>query len=278
MKKRLLLYLCPMLKEYSISDILALPSQHIPYYAGTFEGTEDPEIEWPHRHSYFSLVWFTEGTGCYVVDMEEHEIKPNRIFLVSQKQVHNWDYSENTKGYILMVDNSSELNLDSLFPYIDIDDKTEGLLLVIFPDMIKNFQNNINIRIDIQYVYQQLERVSKRKQTKHFTLNPNIAAFKKLISENYNHIHTAEWYANELRLSLDELNAICKEHTGITAKQYLIDIQLTEAKRLLLYSSYNVNEIAFRLGFDDSSYFSRIFKKKTSFSPSDFLKKYRKQG
>ncbi|GAB6013341.1 helix-turn-helix domain-containing protein [Viscerimonas tarda] len=59
---------------------------------------------------------------------------------------------------------------------------------------------------------------------------------------------------------------------------YLLDIKLTEAKRFLLYSDHNVNEIAFRLGFEDSSYFSRIFKKKTSLTPSDFLKKYRKTG
>ncbi|WP_308600433.1 AraC family transcriptional regulator [uncultured Dysgonomonas sp.] len=269
-----------MLKEYSISDILALSARHIPCYAGTFEGTEDPEIEWPHRHSFFSLVWFREGSGFYVIDFEEYEIKPDRIFLVSPKQIHNWDYAENSKGYILTVDNSlgAELNLDFSFPYIDIDDKTEELLSVVFPDLTDNFQKNVDIRTDIRYICQQIERCAKQNQAKFYTTNPDIIRFRKLVSENHSHWHTVEWYANELRLSPDELNALCKEHNGATAKQYLLDIQLTEAKRLLLYSNSNVNEIAFQLGFEDSSYFSRIFKKKTSFSPSDFLKKYRKRG
>jgi hypothetical protein len=57
-----------MLKEYSISDILALPSQHIPYYAGTFEETEDPEIEWPHRHSFFLFIGLVYGRDRFLCD------------------------------------------------------------------------------------------------------------------------------------------------------------------------------------------------------------------
>ena len=269
-----------MLKEYSISDLLALPSHHIPYYVGTFEGTEDPEVEWPHRHSFFSLVWFTEGTGSYVIDFEEYEIKPNRLFFVSPKQIHNWDYSDNCMGYILTIDNTlgEELNLSYTFPYLDINDKSKDILSNVFPDLINNFQIQNDIIIGVRYVYQLCERFAKRNQIKYHPTNTNIIAFKKLVSESYAQPHTIECYADKLHLSAEELNSLCKEYSGTTAKQYLLDIKLTEAKRLLLYSDHNVNEIAFRLGFEDSSYFSRIFKRKTSLTPSDFLKKYRKQG
>ena len=64
--------------------------------------TEDPYIEWPHRHSFYSLVWFTSGTGIYVVDFDEYEIIPQRMFLVNPKQIHNWDYSENSKDIMLL--------------------------------------------------------------------------------------------------------------------------------------------------------------------------------
>lgn len=269
-----------MLKEYAISDILALPSQHIPFYTGTFEGTEDPEIEWAHRHSFFSFVWFTEGTGFYVIDFEEYEIKPDRVFLVSPRQIHNWDYSENAKGYILIVDSTpgEELKLSSTFPYIDIYGKAKDLLTAIFPDLIKNFERQKDISIDIRYIYQLCERFAVRNEVEHHATNPYTIKFKKLISENYTQLHNIDWYADKLHLSAEELNSLCKNHAGATAKQYLLDIKLTEAKRLLLYDTCNVNEIAFRLGFEDSSYFSRIFKRKTSLTPSNFLKKYRKQG
>ncbi|MBA4057099.1 MAG: AraC family transcriptional regulator, partial [Marivirga sp.] len=45
-------------------------------------------------------------------------------------------------------------------------------------------------------------------------------------------------------------------------------------RRLLLYSKLNNSEIAYKLGFEDTSYFSRIFKKKTHLSPTTFRQKY----
>jgi len=268
-----------MLKEYAIADILALPSQYIPYYVGVFEETEDPEIEWPHRHSFFSLVWFTEGSGFYVIDFDEYEIKADRVFFVSPKQIHNWNYPENCKGYILIIDSilGEELNLNYTFPYIDISGKTKDLISKVFPDLIENFENKNEIALDIRYIHQLCERFADRHKIIFHAPHPHIINFRKLISENYEHPHHIDWYADKLHLSAEVLNSLCKEYTGTTAKQYVLDIKLTEAKRLLLYNQSNVSEIAFRLGFEDSSYFSRLFKKKTLLSPSDFLKKYRKQ-
>lgn len=269
-----------MLKEYSISDLLSLPSQHIPYYAGTFEGTEDPEVEWPHRHSFFSLVWFTGGNGSYVIDFDEYEIKPNRIFLVSPKQIHNWDYSESSHGYIITIDYSlgKELGLCSLSPYLDINEKFSILLEAVIFNLIDNFQHNNDISIDIQYIYKQIERFVTQNQQNRYSAHSQLIEFKKLISENQNLLLTVDKCAELLHLSEEHLNTFCKEYIGISAKQYILDLKITEAKRQLIYTSHNINEIAYNLGFDDSSYFSRIFKKKTSLSPSEFLKKYRKQG
>ena len=269
-----------MIRQYAINDVLDLPSQYLPYFVGTFEGTEDPDIEWPHRHSFYSLVWFTEGTGFYVVDFEEYDIKPDRIFLVNPRQIHNWDYSENSKGYILTVDQSlgADLHIDYSFPCIDMKGETKELASLIFPNLMKSFQAGDDIKIDIRYVYQLVARAAAINQEKTYLPDNNMERFKELIAAEFSTIQTVEEYADKLHLSPDELNLLCKHHTGESAKQFVLDIKITEAKRLLLYSTYHINEIAFRLGFEDSSYFSRIFKKKTLYSPSDFLKKYRKQG
>ncbi|WP_171659634.1 AraC family ligand binding domain-containing protein [Flagellimonas amphidinii] len=79
----------PLLKEYSISDIILSNSEDRYYYVGTFAGTENPSVEWPHRHDFYSIIWFTESLGINVIDFEEYEIKPNRLFFIRPKQVHN---------------------------------------------------------------------------------------------------------------------------------------------------------------------------------------------
>jgi YesN/AraC family two-component response regulator len=47
---------------------------------------------------------------------------------------------------------------------------------------------------------------------------------------------------------------------------------ILEAQRLLLYSNLNINQVGYRLGFDDASYFVKYFKKYTGVSPSEFKK------
>jgi AraC-like DNA-binding protein len=73
------------------------------------------------------------------------------------------------------------------------------------------------------------------------------------------------------------LNTVCQNLSGVSSKQFLLDLKVTEAKRLLLYSGLNMSEISSQLGFVDSSYFARIFKKKTLLSPTLFREKYRKK-
>ncbi len=270
-----------MLKEYSISDILGLPPQHISYFVGTFEGTDDADIEWPHRHNFYSLIWFTEGSGFYVIDMQEFEIIPNRIFQVSPKQIHNWDYAENSKGYILVCDASLALtlNLGYSSPYIDIGDKA-SLLKEIFTNLLTETKKNDNlacrnVESGISYLYAILERLSADKKIKSQGLDKTLERLKHVVYEDF-HQTKVERYAEMIGFSADILNPVCKQITGITLKQFILDLKVTEAKRLLIYSDKNINEIAYSLGFDDSSYFSRIFKKKTSFTPLGFIKKYRK--
>lgn len=269
-----------MLKEYSISKILSCDSSHIPYYAGTFEGIDYAnDLEWPHRHSYYLCTWFTQGSGLFVMDFNEFEIIPGRLFLLNPKQVHNWDYSENSKGYVLKIDAfiGANLNIDCLPYYMDIKSDLAPFLKVVFENIICQFQQNQNIEVDIQYLYKILSRNANSIDVKCSCADPIVEKFKTLIFTEYDNMRSVEEYACKLDLSISDLNTICKEKIGVSAKQYILDLKITEAKRLLLYTDRNVNEVAYVLGFDDSAYFSRLFKRKTDFSPSDFLKKYRKQ-
>jgi AraC-like DNA-binding protein len=49
---------------------------------------------------------------------------------------------------------------------------------------------------------------------------------------------------------------------------------VSEAKRLLYYTELDIKEIAFKLGYDDHTYFSRLFSKTVSMSPSAFRNKF----
>lgn len=135
---------------------------------------EDIGIEWPHSHSFFSFVWFTHGSGFYVVDSEEYDIKPQRVFYVAPKQVHNWSLYDGTQGHIIFIDQQTglEMNLTYGFPYIDVDD-TDILFHTSIIENIRKELSNENKAVDdesikagLKYYSHLLYQIAKKKQIK----------------------------------------------------------------------------------------------------------------
>ena len=78
-----------------------------------------------------------------------------------------------------------------------------------------------------------------------------------------------------MNLSEKHLNRISKECLNKTTSALIAERITLEAKRLLIHSKYTVTEVASELGYDDTSYFSRFFKKNCGETPIQFLSKYR---
>lgn len=274
-----------MIKEYSINEVLPVSIRSKSFYIRHFESMEEVEIEWPHSHSFFSFVWFTHGNGFYVVDSEEYKIKPQRVFYVAPKQVHNWSLYDGTQGYIVVIDQQVglDMNLTYGFPYVDIDNSDILFHTSILENIRKELTNKYevvddeNIKAGLKYYSHLLYQIAKRKEVKTSQSNALIEQFKQLVLSDYSRLRTISYYAGQLNVREEKLNETCKRNLGLSAKQYLLNLKMTEAKRLLIYSENNISEITFQIGFEDSSYFARIFKKRTGLSPSLFLKKYRKQ-
>lgn len=63
-----------------------------------------------------------------------------------------------------------------------------------------------------------------------------------------------------------------KDFTGSSPQAYLTDMRIEQAKDLLSNTSFQIAEIAELVGYSDPLYFSRIFKKKTGYSPNEYKK------
>lgn len=260
------------MKSYKINQILN-SSEEIQFYIGIFENTPDSIIEFPHRHDFYSIVWFLKGKGFNVIDFNEYEILPTRIFTTNPKQIHNWEYTCDSQGYFVIFDEpfAKQYNVDFQHPFLDISLQDTSFMETILmkASCEKDIQNQ---HTAVLYFLSLLGKGGNKSQVQ----NELIFNYKKLITD-YIHLNlSVKEYADLLKTDIETLNQLCKTNTGLSAKQLQLDLKITEAKRLLLYTSLSIFEISFQLGFEDSSYFSRIFKKKTSFAPLDFVKKYRK--
>ncbi|SFC63239.1 helix-turn-helix domain-containing protein [Spirosoma endophyticum] len=85
---------------------------------------------------------------------------------------------------------------------------------------------------------------------------------------------TVAMFAAELNMSARYLSDLLKQETGKTALELIHIALVSEAKNLLNGGDYTVVETAYRLGFDNPPYFSRLFKKQTGVSPNHYKKHY----
>lgn len=76
--------------------------------------------------------------------------------------------------------------------------------------------------------------------------------------------------ARELPISPAYLSRILNQQVGVSFRQLLRNTRIEEAKRMLASQQYSVKEIAAKVGFSDSHYFSRSFKEQTGFSATDY--------
>ncbi len=71
-----------------------------------------------------------------------------------------------------------------------------------------------------------------------------------------------------------KISAIIKKKTELNFKQFLNKLRIAEAKRLLLTSSLQISEIAFKVGYGNASHFNRVFKVSENCAPNDFRKEH----
>jgi AraC-like DNA-binding protein len=102
-----------------------------------------------------------------------------------------------------------------------------------------------------------------------------LEAFLELLEAHVFDHKPVSQYAAMLNLSIYQLNAITKATLGKTCSELINEHIILEAKRWLLATSNQVNQIADKLGYEDVSYFIRFFKKHTGHSPESFRNNFR---
>ncbi|RPD37930.1 helix-turn-helix domain-containing protein [Chitinophaga barathri] len=100
--------------------------------------------------------------------------------------------------------------------------------------------------------------------------------FRSLLAHSYRELKRPSAYASALNISASYLNEAVKEVTGFPVSYWIQEEIMMEAKRLLFYTDNTVKQIADDLGFEDHTYFNRVFTKSAGISPLAFRKDCRK--
>ena len=166
-----------------------------------------------------------------------------------------------------------------------LDQEKENFASFIFQKMIEEDQANYQYRNEMLLSYVSLlvhEALKMTPADSYFTPSDSssrIAMFFTELLERqfpvdpYNkkiRLKTPQDYAEQLSVHVNHLNRSVKNVTGKTTSSIIADRLIAEAKVLLVHSGWNVTEVASGLGFDDPSYFARLFKLHTGIAPTSF--------
>lgn len=103
-----------------------------------------------------------------------------------------------------------------------------------------------------------------------------ILKVKSYIDDNFSEEIKLKTLAEQACMSEAAFSRFFKLHTGRTISDYIIDIRLGNAARMLVDTNKNVSDISYQCGYNNLSNFNRVFKRKKGCSPTEFREYYRK--
>lgn len=245
------------------------------------------------RNNYYSLIWFTHGTGKIKADFSEYPVAENSLFAFSPYQPFMLSGNQPVGGIVLQFHpdffcihkHQSEVACNGILfnniyspPFILIDETAGTNLQMLITQMKTELQDPKLAQYDflISYLKIFLITTSRLKTEQQPEILESLTGsngpqilqhLKNAIEKNFKTKHTASDYAKMLNISTAALAKITKTHFNKTLTNLISERIIIEAKRELYLSNKTIKEIAYELGYEDEFYFSRFFKTNADISP-----------
>lgn len=242
----------------------------------------NPNIPFPHKHSFYQLLLITHGTGIHTIDFENHKVSPKNLYVMKPGQLHSWKLSSGARGIIVEFNRESVSSFKEI-PLIDLIDSTDDSMTLSadkFKLLLQLFEVGLNLHeVRDAYLGISLEATLVNIIVEVIRLHPlkkeakphSVAhQFKALLETHFKSHHDLEFYAKQLGLSPKGLSMQLSRSLGQSARSLIHERIFLEAKRYLAFSDMPIGLISQELGFEDQNYFARFFKKIQGISPTEF--------
>ena len=248
----------------------------------------------PEQLDAYSIYWIKEGKGVYNIDFESYAFDDNVIFFLSPSQVFSVE-SEKIKvaykitfvpDFYCIQTHDKEVACNGILfnniyetAFVKPCERDKQKLQFILDSLKEEFKREeVTAQYDMLQAYLKqfiihAVRVKKDLQiVKNDVETKLFKDFSLLVEQNYKSMHSVTEYANRLGVSPKSLTKHFQKTGSQTPSDFIKSRIILESKRQLIYTDHSVKQIAYNLGFNDSAYFTRFFKKATSKSPLQFKK------
>ncbi len=271
-------------------------SSHPTYHFSIADIDPNPWYK-PYRPDYQKVLWIKDGTGYHSIDNVKIEIQPESFYLINKGMIYHLMEGSKINGKVIQYSNEfippvndyfSDNFYSSLYGYIadvgyfqlakhEIKQYTDLLDQLQFEYTRK--MNSFGRRDIIQHILLALLFRLERKSREIVSIKMGNTEKKEkyvyyqfllLVEQNFHTHHNVEFYALAMGIRRRKLSETVKLFTKKSAKLVIKERIILESKRLLAVSNGNLKDIAFQVGFETATYFSRVFKHHTSKTPLEY--------
>ena len=254
-----------------------------------------------HFHDTYELYYLLEGERYYFIDKETYLVGPGDVVLVRPNQIHKTSMARNSYHNRILL----QIKGGALDPFLkengfhtlrEVYDRNPQIISLNPKDAEAVKSMVIQIKEEIQEKQREYELMVKVKLLELLVLltryrknvlpertEQTVLTAKHLkVHEVADYLQTnpgtkesLEELARRFYISKSYLSRIFKEVTGFGVNEYTNIVRVKKAQHLLVYGEYSVTEISELLGFESITYFERVFKKYTLYTPLRYRREKR---
>lgn len=262
---------------------------------------------------YCLLRFITRGEAVFKINGEEIIVHKNEIAYIPEGAVMScWALSDNIEFYSIRFCVTARLNnSDFLGEYFHIPTITKNAqesVLTYFQEIYQGatsqnpsrlFRIRGNLELILAYLTQRanaegeaeapsehdvpdahsLEAIRRRNaKTQNINRDPRIQVVVDYLTPHLNESFTIQSLSEMAQVSQTSFRRLFKAHTGKSPSDYIRELRMTSAARMLLTSDREIAEIGYQVGFSDANYFSRTFRQVFGVSPHQYRRISRGQA
>jgi len=248
-----------------------------------------------HLHTDLIQIFiFSSGEGLLISEHKKIALNAPSILVIPTNTLHGFVFQSNICGDVITFTESFLENIFRNSPHIllelnhlksftfepnreDFDEIQQINSQIIKEISGQNFEKQLYLQSLFQLLFLKLYRIGMQDNIQISKSDNRTLAyfqsFQKNIKKSLHESKSMHDYAKELNITAVHLNRICQTLVKKSALQIVHEYLICEAKKYLKNTTHSIAEISYFLDFKDPAYFTRLFKKQTGFSPSEFRKK-----
>lgn len=244
----------------------------------------------PKQMGLFTFIWATKNKASLVVDSQPITLEANQILALTPIQYLEYISGDNlivyqfNRDFYCIKDHDQSVGCAGLLffgndflPVIELDAQSQRQFELLHEIFLEELNQKDTIQAEMLRVLMARFIIKSTRLLKSRDINAAvpksktdlIRAFNVLVETHFKQEHSVSFYADQLHKSPKTLSNSFSKY-GRSPLQIIHDRIVLETKRLLHYTEKSAKEIAYEIGFDDASHLSKLFKKNTGVSPTEF--------